>query len=47
MLAQPGDVGVAPQEPQQLVDQRAHVDLLGRHQREAVGEIDAQLVAEH
>src|SRR6266480_4081735 len=46
-LAQPGDVGVSPQEPQQLVDHRRHVDLLGRDQREAVRKIEAHLMPEH
>ena len=36
VLAQPGDVGLAAQEPQQLVDHRAHVDLLGGDEREAL-----------
>src|SRR5438105_1016625 len=47
VLTQPGDVGVAAQEPQQLVDQRPQVELLGRHQREAAGEIEAHLVRKH
>ena len=41
------DVGVAAQEPEQLADHRAQVDLLGGDQREAVGEVEPHLVAEH
>ena len=44
---QVGDVGVARQEPQQLVQDRLHVQLLGRHQRKAIGEVEAHLMAEH
>src|SRR5256885_972394 len=47
VLAQPGDVGVAAQEPQQLVHHRAYVDLPGGDQREAAGEIEAHLVRKH
>src|SRR5262245_23436856 len=41
------DVGVASQEPEQLVDDRLHVQLLGRDQRKALGEVEAHLMAEH
>ena len=41
------DVGVARNEPQQLVDNGAQVHLLGGEQREAVGQIEAHLIAEH
>ncbi|MNN40055.1 hypothetical protein D3C81_1541150 [compost metagenome] len=41
------DVGVALQEPQQLVDDRLEVALLGGHQREALAQVEAHLVAEH
>ena len=41
-----GDIGIAAQEPDQLVDDRLQMQLLRRHQREAVGEIEAHLVAE-
>jgi hypothetical protein len=41
------DIGVAGQEPQQLMDDRLEVKLLGGQQREARGEIEAHLVAEH
>src|SRR6267378_1775214 len=47
VFAQPGDVGVATQEPQQLVDQRPQVDLPGGDQREAAAEIEAHLVRKH
>ena len=40
------DVGVAAQEPQQFDDDRAQVQLLGRQQRKAVGEVEAHLRAE-
>ena len=46
-LLQPLHVGVAAQEPEQLVDDRLQVQLLGGEQREAVGEVEAQLAAEH
>ena len=41
------DVGVAGEEPEQLVDDRLEVQLLGRQQRKAFGQIEAQLMAEH
>src|SRR5690242_21063796 len=41
------DVGVAAQEPQQLGEHRAGVDLHCGHQREALGQVEAHLVAEH
>ena len=44
---QPGGVAVATQEPQQLEDDGLEVHLLGRHQGEAFGEVEAHLVAEH
>jgi len=46
VLAQVGDVGVAAQEPEQLVDDRAQVQLLGGDQRESLREVEAHLVAE-
>ena len=46
LLAQPGDIGVAAQEPQQLADDRAQVNALRRDQREALRQIEAQLLAE-
>ena len=36
IFLQPFDIGVTTQEPQQLDDDRAHVDLLGGDQREAL-----------
>ena len=45
-LLQPADVGVAAQEPEQFDDDRSQVQLLGRQQREAVGEVEAHLRAE-
>ena len=41
------DVGLALQEPQQLVDDRAQVQLLGGDQREAFVQVEAHLPAEH
>ena len=46
MLLQPAHVGVALQEPQQLVDDGLEVDLLGGEKREAAGEVEAHLPAE-
>ena len=45
-LFEPADVGVAAQEPQQLDDNRAQVQFLGRQQRKSLGEIEPQLGAE-
>ncbi len=47
VLTQIFDVGVAGEKPQQLVHDRLQVQLLGRDEREAVGKIEAQLMAEH
>jgi hypothetical protein len=47
VFLQIGDVGLPAQEPQQLVDDRAQVQLLGRDQWKAVLEIEAHLPAEH
>src|SRR4051812_29354839 len=41
------DVGVAGQEPEQLVHDRLHVQLLGGDKRKALAEIEAHLMAEH
>jgi len=41
------DVGIPGQKPQQLVHDRLEVQLLGRHERKAGGEIEAHLPAEH
>ena len=46
VLLQPGDVGLAAQEPEQFDDYRAQVELLGGQKREAVGKVEAHLVAE-
>src|SRR6185503_1352023 len=46
-LLQPLHVGVAAQEPEQLVDDRLEVQLLGGEEREAAAEPEAQLAAEH
>src|SRR5690606_26943733 len=47
VLLQVGDVGLALQEPQQFVDDRAQVQLLGGDQREALAQVEAHLPAEH
>ena len=47
VIAQVLDVGVAGQEPEKLVDDRLHVQLLGGDERKAFGEIEAHLVTEH
>jgi hypothetical protein len=46
VLLQPGDVGVAAQEPDELVDDALQVQLLGREQGEAVGQVMAELAPE-
>src|SRR5208283_2073199 len=46
MFVQPCNVGVAAQKPQQLVDHRAQMQLLGRHQRKSCAQIKSQLLAE-
>src|SRR5438105_3826802 len=46
-LLEPSYVGVAAQEPQQLVEDRLEVQLLRREQREALVEREAQLPSEH
>src|SRR5699024_3704294 len=45
-LLQPADVGVAAEEPEQLPDDGAKVQALGGEDGEAVGEVEAHLVAE-
>ena len=47
MLAQVGNIRIAPQQPQKLVDHRAHVDLFGRDQWEALRKVEAQLAPEN
>ena len=47
MVAEVLDVGVAGEEPEQLVHDRLEVQALGRDQREARREIEAHLVREH
>ena len=44
---QVADVRVASQEPEQLVDDGAQVEFLGRQTGEARGEVETHLVAEH
>jgi hypothetical protein len=45
-ILQPAHVGVAAQEPHELADDRAQVQPLGRDDREALGQVEAHLVAE-
>ncbi len=45
VVVQVTQVGVALQEPQQLMNDGAQVAFLGGHQRKAVGEVKAHLVA--
>ena len=47
VLVQIGDVGITPQEPQQLVDDGAQMQFLGSDQREAFRQIETHLVTEH
>ena len=42
-----GDVRVAFQEPEQLNDDRAQMQLLRGHHREAIGKVEPHLAAEH
>ncbi len=46
MFLEPADVGVAAQEPEQFVDDRFEVDLLGGEQRKALAKRKAGLRAE-
>ena len=46
VLMQPGDVGVASQEPQQLAKNRPGVHTFGGQQRKSFGQVESHLVAE-
>src|SRR4029450_8486127 len=46
LLSQPGHVRLATQEPQQLADYRARVNLLGGDERKAPRQVEAHLLAE-
>ena len=46
VFVQPRHVGVAAQEPQEFIDYRLEVDLLGGDERKAVGKIETHLVTE-
>ena len=46
VLVQPADIGVPAQEPQQLPEHATGVDLLRRHQREALTQVEGHLMAE-
>jgi len=45
MILEVGDVGIALEEPKQFVNDRFEMDFLGRQQREALLQIEAQLCA--
>jgi hypothetical protein len=47
MLVEIFNVGVAGEEPEQLVGNRFEVQLLGGGEREAVRQVEAHLMAEH
>ena len=47
MVVQVLYIGLAAQEPQQLVDDAPQVQLLGGQQRESLLEVEAHLIAEH
>ncbi|MDT4866549.1 hypothetical protein FQZ97_1014070 [compost metagenome] len=47
VVLQPGDVGLAAQEPQQFDEDRPRVQFLRRQQREALGQVKAHLATEH
>ena len=47
MFAQIGDVGVALQKPQKLVNDGFHMQLLRRHQRKALRQVESHLMAEN
>ena len=46
VFIQVGDVGVTRQKPEELMDHRPEMQLLGGEQREDVGQIDAHLISE-
>ena len=45
VLLEVSDIGVATQEPQEFVDDRSQVDLLGRDERETFRKIKSELMA--
>src|SRR5215813_8827275 len=47
MIVEIFDIGIAGEEPEQLVDDRLGVQLLGGDEREAVSEVEPHLVAEY
>ena len=47
VILQITNVGIAGEEPDQLVDDRLHVQLLGRDQRKALRQIKPHLTPEH
>jgi len=46
MVLQPADIGFAAQEPEQFIDDRLQVQLLGGDHGKALAQIEAHLVAE-
>ena len=47
VFLEPGDIGLAPQEPKKLDDDRPQVQLLGRQERKSAPEVKPHLPAEH
>ena len=47
VIVQVLDIRIALQEPQQLVNDAAQVEFLGREAREALGKVKASLAAKH
>jgi hypothetical protein len=47
VFVQIANVGVAPQKPKQFMNNRAQMQLLRRHRRKALAQIEAHLIAKH
>jgi len=47
MLGEVMDISISPKEPQQLIDHRLEVYLLGSEQREPLLEVVPKLIAKH
>src|SRR6516162_1462477 len=47
MIVEILDIGIAGEEPEQLVDDRLEVQLLGRRQRKALAEVESHLFPEY
>ena len=46
-VAQPADIGIAAQEPEQFDDDRSEMKLLGGEHRKALAQVESHLCAEH